>query len=588
MKVASMLVVLMALVPTNSVAQNDLYQGNAPMARDGGLGHRPMSISRGESPAFPLQVYRAHPSSSLISPNEEIGDSIYESWVARHEGLYNDLARDIVVDDSGNVYVTGVSGNATSLDYETIKYDPFGNEIWVAYYDGPGNLDDIAYDLAIDRSGNVYVTGSSMETMDDFVTVKYDASGNEQWIARYDGPGNEVDVAWALAVDDSGNVYVTGWSWGTSSLDYATIKYGSSGDEVWVERYNGPANGIEYAWDIALDGSGGVYVTGWSRGQYNEDFATIKYDASGNEQWIARYNGPGNSFDGANALAVDDLGNVYVTGYSVGTMSQTDYLTIKYDELGVEQWVSRYSGPGDESDEAYSVVVDGFGSVYVTGRSVNTSSDYTTVKYDSSGDELWAASYDGPGNHDDGAWSLAVDVLGNVYVTGNSSGSGTLSDYATIKYDPSGNEQWVARYNGPGNDQDIAWAIAVDGSGNVYVTGGSEGSGTFSDFATIKYLQPPSYVNDPGTLPTLFSLGQNYPNPFNSSTVIVWELPSRAQMRLEVFNVIGERVAMVVDGEREGGYHAIEFDAQNLPSGIYLYRIQAGAFADTKKLVLLK
>jgi len=102
-------------------------------------------------------------------------------------------------------------------------------------------------------------------------------------------------------------------------------------------------------------------------------------------------------------------------------------------------------------------------------------------------DTAWVRRYNGPGNSEDHAYALSVDSSGNVYVTGWSPGSGTGLDYATIKYSPSGDTLWVKRYNGPGNGSDYAYALAVDGSGNVYVTGWSYGSGSSSDYATIKY-----------------------------------------------------------------------------------------------------
>src|SRR3989304_8951188 len=140
-------------------------------------------------------------------------------------------------------------------------------------------------------------------------------------------------------------------------------------------------------------------------------------------------------------------------------------------------WVRRYNGPGDSSDYASAITVDGSGNVYVTGYSTGSGTyyDYATIKYYSNGDTAWVRRYNGPGNGYDEAYAIAVDGSGNVYVTGQSIGSGTYNDYATIKYYSNGDTAWVRRYNGPGNVDDVAYAIAVDGSGCVYVTGWSVG-----------------------------------------------------------------------------------------------------------------
>jgi uncharacterized delta-60 repeat protein len=414
--------------------------------------------------------------------------------IARYNGPKNgpDTASAIAVDASGNVFVTGSSeGLGGDLDYATIKYSA-GRQRWVARYNGPGNSADLATAMAVDNLGNVYVTGWSYaapNTNDvDYATIKYNSAGEEQWVARYNGPGNLVDSATAIAIDGSGNVYVTGNSWGSGNSDYATVKYNSAGEQQWVARYNGGANYGDFATAIAVDKSGNVYVTGDS-GYGNSDYVTIKYNSAGEQQWVARYDGPGHDLDAAYAIAVDASDNVYVTGFSGGAGTDLDYATIKYDSAGQQQWVARYDGPVSRFDEAAAMAIDGSGNVYVTGISLGSDTviDFVTVKYDSLGQEQWVARYTNGGGS-----AIALDSSANVYVTGYSNDPRTGTDYATIKYNPAGQEQWVARYNGPANDTDQAAAIAVDAVSNVYVAGKSTGWGSFWDYATIKYQQLPA------------------------------------------------------------------------------------------------
>ncbi len=424
-------------------------------------------------------------------------ESVDTAWVRRYNGPgnSNDNARAIAVDGSGNVYVTGYSMDTmTSWDYATIKYYPNGDNAWVRIYNGTADTADWARAIAVDGSGNVYVTGLSYGsgTGEDYTTIKYYPNGDTAWVRRYNGPGNAGDDAHAIAVDGSGNVYVTGESFGSgSNYDYATIKYNSNGGTVWVRTYNGPGNGSDEASAIAVDSSGNVYVTGnsYGGGISQDDYATIKYYSNGDTAWVRRYNGPDRD-DYANAIAVDVSGNVYVTGTSYVSMARSIYITIKYDLNGNQLWLRGYFGSGLDYDEAYAIAVDNSGNAYVTGRSYNTGTafDYATIKYGSNGDQLWVRSYNGPGNGGDGSNAIAVDGSGNVYVTGGSWGSGTSSDYATVKYYSNGDTSWVRRYNGPGNGSDGATAIAMDVTGNVYITGTSWGSGTGNDYATIKYV----------------------------------------------------------------------------------------------------
>jgi len=365
------------------------------------------------------------------------------------------------------------------------------NQEWVATYNGPGDDIDHAWAMALDGAGNIYITGYSrgVGTLNDYATIKYSSTGVQQWVARYNGPGNFTDNAWAIAVDNAGNVYVTGNSDGNGTgPDIATIKYNSAGVEQWVARYNGPGTTylVDTGSDIAVDDAGNVYVTGSSSANFG-DYVTIKYNTAGVTQWVALYGALGGGSDGATALALDAAGNVYVTGGSYGGAPKgNDFATIKYSNAGVQQWVARYEGTGSIFDDSGSdVVVDGAGNVYVTGRSDPSPNvaGLATVKYSAAGVELWDAR-DGGGIS---RRSLAVDNGGNVYVTYRDLAANLKFDYKTFKFSPNGVVQWAATYNGPGNDHDEAFAVSLDGAGNVYVTGHAWGSGTWYDITTVKY-----------------------------------------------------------------------------------------------------
>lgn len=369
------------------------------------------------------------------------------------------------------------------------------SQAWVARYSGPGAGDNVATALATDDSGNVYVTGYSLGigTGRDFATIKYAPSGDTLWVRRYNGPDSYDDQASALAVDKNGNVYVTGYS--TSRMngpDFATIKYAPNGTLLWSRRYNGPGNGDDKASALKIDGSGNVNVTGQSLGIGTaEDYATIKYSPNGDSLWVRRYNGPANSADEPAGLAIDGNGNAYVTGKSWGGRSW-DFATIKYGPNGNLQWVKRFNEVSD-ADQPAALAVDATGNVYVTGQTWiwgrGTSYDFATLKYDSQGNLLWARYYEGITNDHSFPVAAALDGKGNLYLTGQSWTGRTSYDYATLKYAANGNQIWVRDYNGPSGGGDEASAMAVDANGNVFVTGRTyvwTGQARY-DYATVEY-----------------------------------------------------------------------------------------------------
>ncbi|MHC4388987.1 MAG: SBBP repeat-containing protein, partial [Planctomycetota bacterium] len=202
------------------------------------------------------------------------------------------------------------------------------------------------------------------------------------------------------------------------------------------------------------------------------------------EEWIVRYDGPGHLDDVAEDMVLDSAGNIYVTGRSEGGGTNYDYATIKYDPNGNLLWVSRYNGDANGSDIAYAMTIDADGNIYVTGESTGSdasrSYDYATIKYDPNGNEVWVERYNSISDYDEAAHAIAVDSAGHVYVTGETN----YDDFLTVKYEPNGNELWAEVYP---NGDDGAQDIAIDVAGNVYATGASFSSDTNEDYATAKY-----------------------------------------------------------------------------------------------------
>jgi hypothetical protein len=433
-----------------------------------------------------------------------------ESWVRRYNNETvndNDEANDIDY-SSGKAYVTGYSiGNTTGPDYFTIGYDGEGNETMSGRYDGPSHEGDKAYAVVADSTGNVFVGGASIRGQprkhSDYAIVKYDSQGEEVWDEKYDAQRNGHDVITDAALDGTENfVYVTGRSEDSvkknseeKQFDYYTIKYDAkTGNELWGVRYNNnPVNGQDEASGIAIDSEGSAYVTGKSQGNLNfYDCVTVKYDSSGKEKWVKRFNHSPAIGNAEGAAVVVKGGFIYVAGKVQSSSSGYDCFLIKYDTFGnLVGTVKTYNNSlANGDDAATAIAIDDEGNAYVSGYSSNGSNDdYVTLKYKTNGDFEWSVRFDG-GNGHDVATDVAADSSGSVYITGRSQGFTTAFDYYTIKYDNLGNMIWRVRYNNivrDGNDE--SQALVIDPDGNIYVTGRSEGNGTNFDYATVKYEQ---------------------------------------------------------------------------------------------------
>ncbi|MBA7519177.1 hypothetical protein ES705_11252 [subsurface metagenome] len=406
------------------------------------------------------------------------------------------------------------------LFYGTI-FAAEGDVVWTRTHNGIANGFDVGSGIAVDGNGNVYVTGYETVTgQESNIWVrKYSSDGYEIWTRTYNGTANDDDEGYGIAVDGDGNVYVAGYE--TVKKEKSNIwvrKYDTNGSEVWTRTYNGTANGHDRGRSIAVDGIGNVYVTGceWVGKEEKRNIWVRKCNSDGNVVWTKTYNGAANSQDRGYAVAVDASGNVYVTGYETVKKEKSNIWVRKYDSDGYELWTSTHNGTANSHDRGRGIAVDVSGNIFVIGSEWVTGEkrNIWLRKYDSDGNVVWTRTYNGTDNDDDLGYGIAVDGSGNVYVTGCEIITGEGTNIWVRKYDTDGNIVWTRTYNGPANDDDEGYGIAVDGSGNVYVAGYEYVIGEEDNLWVRKYACPFTIITD--SLPEA-TVGYRYREKLSSS-----------------------------------------------------------------------
>jgi gliding motility-associated-like protein len=465
-----------------------------------------------------------------------------------------------------------------------------------------GNEDCYGYSVATDATGNVYATGSFNGVIDmdpgagvfslssisyyeqDIYISKLDADGNFVWAVRLGSGGS--DFGYSSVVDASGNVYVTGSVRGGMDFDPGpgthvitaalssdnafVLKLDTNGNFVWGTILGSTA-GTGVGRGITLDGSGNVFTTGNftgtadfdpGAGTFNitslgsEDIFLSKLDGDGNFVWAKSIGGT--QGDRAYALAVDNSGNVVVTGWyrsavdfdpgpavfqlTTPTVNAEAFIS-KYDNNGNFVWAKSTSGSSG-TPWSRSIDTDGSGNVIVTGYfpgtldfdpgvatfNLTSTGDYDVFisKLDASGNFVWAHSIGGSTAQPDYGMGLAVDASGNIVTTGSFNGtadfdfgpgtftmtSGPVSigpfyqDIYVLKLDTNGNFIW-ARRTGNVNQGDVGNGIATDESGNVTVTGSFSTSADF-DFGPCTVTLNAAYNTDISAFVERISLGPTY------------------------------------------------------------------------------
>ncbi|MEO0108698.1 MAG: SBBP repeat-containing protein [candidate division WOR-3 bacterium] len=436
-----MLTLVLALLATQCAAGDTIWHRR--FDGPGGKDDRPTAIltdSRGNVIVAGYTFTTETDFNMLVLKYDSLGTLL---WARTYNSPLNSEDRiwAACLDPWDNILVTGgsICDTTHNWDYLTIKYRPDGETAWIRRYDSPHHAEDKPTAIACDDSGNVYVTGSSrgVNRWWDYLTVKYNAQGDTIWTRRYDGAVRFEDEAKALAVDRLGNVIVTGRGAGPEHMpEIVTIKYDPAGRQLWTASARGTGRGYNWPCAVLTDSSGAIFVAGTTSGQGTAyDYCLLKYRPDGREVWRRSYDGPAHSQDIVNALGRDSSGNVIVTGQSMGLTTFHDFVTIKYYSDGETAWVRRYNDSVDAEDRAQAAAMDPAGNVYVTGSSVQSrpTESYFTQAYKNDGTQLFSATYTARSGGTARALGVAAARWG-VVVTGFALNTRGDTDIVTIAY----------------------------------------------------------------------------------------------------------------------------------------------------------
>jgi subtilisin family serine protease len=354
--------------------------------------------------------------------------------------------------------------------------------LWQQNTTGAVNNDSYGVDTKTDANGNIY-TCSAFHTGQNYNyrITKHDANSNLIWQQNFNGIGNGDDIPAALELDNNGNIYVTGSSYGLGTLpDYATLKLDNSGVIIWTKRYNNN-NLPDVATDIALDANGNIFVVGSSATSFNNaDITLVKYSNTGTQLATYRYNYNGNGLDLASEMKIDASNAVYIAGSfengtkKMGILKLNNALTLAWANLSTSNVTSEANGLTLENTNVVSIGYQ---------NNSNGGSDIVINKHNTSGVQVWQRIIPNTTNFSKGR-KVVYDPSGMLYIVGDVAQNGN-KDFLTAALDLNGEIKWAKFFNSTSNSDDVPYDIKVKNN-NVYVSGIST-NGSTKQLSTVKY-----------------------------------------------------------------------------------------------------
>lgn len=463
------------------------------------------------------------------------------------------------------------------------------NTAWIKTFGGVSN--DAAYSVKQTSDGGYILVGETSSFgagNSDVWLIKTNYVGDTLWTKTFGG--NSFDFGYSVKQITNGGYILTGWTRSFNTmLDYDVwlINLDSNGNTIWTKRFGGNYQDGANSVDQTLDG--GFIITGFTEsfGVGGSDVWLIKTNSSGDTVWTKTFGGINNDFGSAVRQTSD--GGYIITGYteSFGAGARDVWL-IKTDILGNLQWSQTFGGNLD--DRGFSSLETSDGGYIVTGFTESFGSggsDVLLIKTDINGNPLWYKTYGGV--FDDGGYAIIQTSDGGFMISAHTASFGTGGGAVwMIKTDEFGDSLWTRIFNGGGFDRAFSVQQTTDYG---YIITGSTSSFGAGGYDVWLIKTTPDITNIGQTsfgLSSEYSLSQNYPNPFNSITEISWYSPIGALHTLKVFDILGNEVATLINEYLGAGKHKISFNAFNLASGLYIYKLQADDFIENKKMIYLK
>jgi hypothetical protein len=521
-----------------------------------------------------------------------------EEWVRRFSDTastnWNSLS--IKQDSLGFIYVLA----ETSNDFGFLKYNQNGNLMVVTThwpggfsYGGGGYMDVTSF-------GDVYISGLvGTGNLYWIYTVKFNTYGVFQWGKLYnlhliDSPSDQ-------KIDKMGNVIIAGGIGFGNSSTGLIIKYNPLGDTIWT-RFLDNGQSMSNFTKITLDNNDNIYVTG--KINTMPRCLIAKYNSLGVLEWIKNFTGDSTEPNIGQGISIDVFGNIYVLDVcSVPSSIFNDYL-LKVNQTGTIQWSKIFSGVqnGQGWNDGLPVgpIVSSDGnSIYYSTRTMNDTAiggwryDIATLKYNSNGVQQWIKLYSGGGLPGTANYpgNIKLDSNNNIYLCGTGNYPTTGDDCITLKYAPTGVQQWLIKYGGIYlNSADDGNDLLIDNNQNVFITGSSRRINVI-DYVTvtIKYSQVVQTQINNQEIPTDNKLLQNYPNPFNNDTKFRVQISKFGFVNIKVYDILGREKYMILNQKLNPGTYEMTLNGNDLVSGVYFYQLFIdGLLIETKKLVLIK